>query len=122
MKFHRLIRESKLFWPSEILISDGSAKNENEGFFPTLNKVWNNAEFKQERINSWHEIMSWAIFCSFHKLACQKVILNDLSPIKFNDIDMSFVEIKFIESLYSQNSGKLNWPKQIRRQYKRHYS
>ena len=124
MKFHRLIKESKLFWPTEIIISDGCIDSDNSGYFPTLNVIWNFAEKNQDKINPWHEIMSWAIYCGFHKLACERI--NDKNPtIYFHDLDFKYVELKFTESLYMQNrknKSPLNYPKQIRRQYRRHYS
>lgn len=115
MKFSRLLRESQLFWPSSINISDGELKGSDGGYFPTLSKEWNLAEERQQKINEWHDIMSWPIFCGFHKLACEKLKRNDIPLMYFNEIDFDYVESKLLESL---NATYPSWSKYMRIQYR----
>lgn len=114
MKFTRLFKESKLFWPAEISISDGQLRSEGRGLFPTLNAAWNKAEGSQSKVNEWHELMSWAIFCGFHKAACEHLKNKDFSPVKFSELDRNYIESKLSESLKSVYPS---WPKQMRSQY-----
>ncbi len=110
MKFSRLIKESRLFWPDEIAISDGVGKKA----FPNLCEVWSASEEHQNEINDWHNIMSWAIFCGFDERARDKIKSDDLSPVKFSEIDLMYVESVFNHNL---NVVYPSWPKQMRSQY-----
>jgi hypothetical protein len=114
MKFRRLVKESNLFWPSEIIISDGKLHDSGGGYFPALSEVCRKAEDTQQGSNDWHNLMCWAIFCGFHRLACKKFKVNDLSFIKYCDIDFQYVEQKLIESLMGTYPS---WPKYMRSQY-----
>jgi len=114
MKFSRLFKEGILFWPCEIDISDGELIGDEGGYFPLFNKASDEADKRAESINDWHEVMSWAISCGLHKLACEKLKKNDKSPIIISEIDRIYVQSKFSESLFGEHS---DWPKQIRRQY-----
>ena len=114
MKFSRLFKESRLFWPSEIIISDGELRKGGGGFFPTLNRVWDEVEEVQSKINEWHNIMSWAMFCGFHKAACQRLQDGDLSPVKYSEIDRRYIESKMSENLKVVYPS---YPKYMRSQY-----
>jgi hypothetical protein len=115
MKFRRLLHESKLFWPSEIVISDGKLHDNGGGYFPTLSGVWERAEETQQNLNDWHNLMCWAIFCGYHKLACERLKGDDLTPLQFQNIDFQYVERKLLESLMGSDPS---WPKQMRSQYR----
>lgn len=114
MKFSRLFKESKLFWPAEIRIDDGKLRSEGGGSFPSLSKVWDEAEFAQSSINEWHSLMSWVIFCGFHKEACNKLAGGDTSPVKLAELEKQYMASKYSESLKIVYPS---WPKQMRSQY-----
>ena len=115
MKFSRLFKESTLFWPAEIAISDGQLRSDGGGYFPTLNAVWAKVEEAQSQINDWHDLMSWAMFCGFHKAACEHLKNGDLTPVKIAEVSRTYVESIICESLMSVYPS---WPKQMRSQYR----
>ena len=92
MKFSRLKRESALFWPKEIDISDGEFVGENGARFPTMIAIKDRVEEHQGTINEWHSIMSWSVFVGYHTAAKEKLKNGDLSKVRFSDIDWSVVE------------------------------
>lgn len=115
MKFSRLYNESKLFWPSEIPIEDGELREGNGGYFPSLSLTWQKAESAQHKINDWHEIMSWVIFCGFYKAACEHLKSGNLSPVKISELDQPYMATRVIESLSIPYGS---WPKYMRGQFK----
>jgi hypothetical protein len=115
VKFSRLLKESRLFWPSEVDISDGVIQEGGKASFGNLSEVWNKAEESQSRINEWHTLMSWAVFCGFHRAAQERLSNGDLSPLKFSDIDRHYVALKVSESLKMVYPS---YPKQMRSQYR----
>ncbi len=115
MKFSRLLKESRLFWPSEIDISDGVLQAEGRASFPNLFEIWSKTEESQAQINEWHALMSWAVFCGFHRAASEHLSREDLSPVKFFEIDRKYVALKVYESLKAVYPS---YPKQMRSQYK----
>ncbi|WP_226645332.1 hypothetical protein [Microbulbifer variabilis] len=114
MKFSRLIKESRLFWPREISISDGELIGEGRGTFPTLLSTWDRVEKLQDRVNEWHEIMSYAIFCGFHKQAIEKLTSGAMPVVTFDEIDFKYVGLKVIEHL---SQVYPSWPKSMRHQF-----
>lgn len=114
MKFSRLYKESKLFWPTEIPIDDGELLKGDGGYFPTLSKILRKTEESQNKINNWHQLMSWAIFCGFHKKAVTHLKNGNLSPVKFSELDQSYVESKVSESLRTVYPS---WPRHMKAQY-----
>jgi hypothetical protein len=119
MKFSRLLREGKLFWPHKIYVGDGELQEEDGVYFPTLSDAWNKAEELENNLNEWHELMSWAIFCGAHKLACEALKLGGVEYIYIKDIDHNYVQTQFSESLLGIHSG---WTKQTRTQYVNDYN
>jgi hypothetical protein len=113
MKFSRLKRESALFWPKEIDISDGEFVGENGARFPTMIAIKDRVEEHQGTINEWHSIMSWSVFVGYHTAAKEKLKNGDLSKVRFSDIDWSVVERHFSGTLFGPN----NWPRVMRSQY-----
>jgi len=114
MKFSRLIKESRLFWPQEISIVDGELLGENSGNFPTLSSTWDRVEQLQDKVNEWHEIMSYVIFCGFHKQAVDKLTNGDSSAVKFNEINFHYVNLRLQEHL---SQVYPSWPRAMRNQY-----
>lgn len=105
----------KLFWPKVIDISDGELRNDGGGYFPILSQAWNKAEASTDKWSEWHQLMVWALFCGYHKLACES-LSNNQTKILFSDIDKKYVEQKLSESLFATTEP--NYPRQMRRAYK----
>ena len=115
MKFTRIFKETMLFWPSTIDISDGELLNDNSASFPTLSQVWDKAELSAGRWSEWHQLMVWAIFCGLRKLAMEELSKGSVA-IKKNKIDVKYVEKKFSENLFT--NAQPCYPRQMRRAYK----
>ena len=114
MKFSRLLKESKLFWPSTIRIEDGELRAEGGGFFPTLSKVWGEVEVVQSSINEWHGLMSWVVFSGFHSIACSRLAAGNTTQVMFYELEQSYMAAKFNQNLKVVYPS---WPKQMRCQY-----
>jgi hypothetical protein len=115
MKFSRIYKQTKLLWKSDISIVGGKLLESNGGFFPELNKAWDEAELRAELWSEWHQLMVWAIYCALHKLACESLSIGK-ETIKLADVDVGYVEWKFSESLFSNT--RPTYPRQMRRAYK----
>ena len=99
MKFSRLFKESSLFWPAEIRIDDGESKKGGGAYFQTLSKVWDEVELVQSDINEWHSLMSWIVFCGFHKAACERLSSGNVFPVKFSELDRQYMAERYSENL-----------------------
>ena len=115
MKFSRIYRETKLFWPSSVLINDGELRSSGGGYFPSLSKAWDKAEESAEKWSEWHQLMVWAIFGGFHSLAIREFEKGSLRIMK-KDIDCRYIEEKFAENLFTDTQP--GYPRQMRRAYK----
>lgn len=113
MKFSRIFKETKLIWPREIFIGDGELRSDGGGYFPTLSRVWDEAEVRSEKWSDWHQLMVWCIFGGFHRLA-RETLENGGNTVYFTDIDKRYVEAKFRENLFSNGAG---YGRQMRRAY-----
>lgn len=114
MKLTRLIKQSRLFWPREISILDGRLLGEGRGVFATLDATYERVELRQSRVNEWHEIMSYAIYCGFHKRAMEKMASGSASIVRFDDIDFEYVALK-VNAHLSQVYP--SWPRWMKRQF-----
>lgn len=115
MKFSRAYRQTKLLWKSDISIVDGKLLESDGGFFPELNKAWDEAELRAESWSEWHQLMVWAIYCGLHKLARESLSIKK-EAIKLGDVDIRYIEKRFSESLFSNTIP--TYPRQMRRAYK----
>ncbi|MBN58915.1 MAG: hypothetical protein CMI04_14625 [Oceanospirillaceae bacterium] len=114
MKLSRLIRESRLFWPSQVVISDGGLGEQGRGYFPTLCGVWDKAEIGQSKINEWHNLMSYVIFCAFHKAAYEKLSSGNKDPVRFDELDRFYMEKRILDHFRSVYPS---WPKYMRNNF-----
>jgi hypothetical protein len=117
MKLSRLIRESRLFWPSQVIISDGELGEQGRGYFPTLCGAWDKAELVQSELNDWHDwhdLMSYVIFCAFHKAACEKLSSGNKDPVKFDELDRLYMEKRILDHFRSVYPS---WPKHMRNNF-----
>ena len=114
MKFSRLLKEGRLFWPSEVRIDDGELRDGGGGYFPTLSKIWDDVEATQSKINEWHNLMSWIVFCGFHKAACERRSSGAASPVKFSELDRRYMASGFAENLHVTYPSL---PRHMRSQY-----
>lgn len=113
MKFSRLFREASRFWPATIDISDGDLREAGGGYFPDLSRANAIAEEHASHWSEWHQVMVWAIFCGLHRQAI-RAFGAGVKTISRNEIDQSYVESKFSESIFAVHPS---YPRQIRRAY-----
>ncbi len=116
MKFSRLIRESKLFWPKEIDISDGEIIKKGSARFPTLSEVRERAAENQCLINEWHGLFNWCVFVGYHSAARHKIERGEADIVRLSEIDWDLVESHLLETL---NSTENWWPRRFKRQFQR---
>ena len=114
MKFSRLLRESRLFWPHEIRIDDGGVEKGGGGYFPTLSAIWDDVEVRQNEINEWHSLMSWIVFCGFYKAACERKKAGNAKTVRFSELDQKYMATKLAENLKAVYPS---FPRQMRSQY-----
>ena len=114
MKFSRIFKETMLFWPSKINISDGKILESNKASFPALNNAWESAEVHAEIWSEWHQLMVWAIYGGLHRLAKEELGKGE-SIISKKDIDIRYVEKKFSDNLFTNIEP--GYPRQMRRAY-----
>lgn len=115
MKFSRLLKESRLYWPSQVSIEDGELKDNGGGFFPTLSKTWDRSELLQNEVNEWHSLMSWVIFCGFHRAACESLRSGSTNPVRYSDLNRQYMQGRLQESLQATYPS---WPKHMRSQFR----
>jgi len=115
MKFSRIFKETKLFWPSTIEISDGEQRDDGSAIFPCLVHAWEKAEISAEKWSELHQLMVWAIYGGLHRLA-KNEYANGASKIEKSNIDVKYVENKFSENLFTKIEPM--YPKQYRNIYK----
>ena len=115
MKFSRVYKESKLFWPSTVFVGDGELREGGGGFFPTLSEVWRNAELSGEKWSEWHQLMVWAIFGGYHDLAIQ-ALKEGKTHIHKKDLNAKSIEKTFSENLFTPTAPC--YPRQMKRAYK----
>jgi len=108
MKFSRIFRQATLFWPAQIDISDGELRDGSGGYFPQLSRIWNSAESHTDGWSEWHKLMTWAIFCAFHKAAVANFRANK-SIVTKKELEMSYIVARFEESLFAPNPSYPSW-------------
>src|SRR5690625_703014 len=116
MKFSRLKRESKLFWPGEVDISDGKLGSEGTVQFPTLAATQERAEKQQCAINEWHSLFNWCVYVGYHAAAKSKLESDHFQSVYYSEIDWKLVEAHLIGTLSQPSSY---WPKHMKRQFNR---
>jgi hypothetical protein len=118
MKFSAIFDRAKTFWPEVIDISDGKLTGGDGAHFGQLSSICRDVEVKASLVDSWQEIMSWAIFCGFHKLASARLRSGDKRSVKLSEIDIGYVQERFAQSLYREDS---DWPSTMKEQYVNDY-
>jgi len=70
----RVFNTAKALWPDVIDISDGLRVCGSTGTFPTLSRIWDEAETKAKSLGfiEIDELGDWAMFCVFHEMACKR--------------------------------------------------
>ena len=111
MKFSRLMRESKLFWPATIRVDDGVEAGSDGARFPQLIIAQEKAEAAQDKINEWHSLINWSINVGFHTIA-KRALKNGSTIVHYKDIDQKVV----VNHLKGTISSEYNsWPRSIKR-------
>ena len=114
MKFSRLRKEGKLYWPSEIDISDGILHENGGARFTKMVEIEERSSDLAMKINEWNHIFSWSIYVGFHHLAKERLKSNQGQTIKYTEIDWAVVESHFFRSLDPSDNQR---PRVFRSQY-----
>ena len=85
-------------WPDNISISDGELRDSGGALFPSLNTIWN--EVEDRCVDDISDLMTWAIFASYHRAAISHLKAGDQFVSK-SDIDLEYTHYKFNESFYN---------------------
>ena len=66
MKFSEIYRRAIGYWPDEVQVGDGYPAGADGFTFPTLSKVWDEAEEAVGSQDEWSSLAVWCMFQAFH--------------------------------------------------------
>lgn len=100
MKFEKIYRESILFWPNTIDISDGKFIEETNGFYlKNLSSAWNKAE--ELASNEWQDLMVWTLFKMIHTKA-EENFKKGVLYVDIQSLDLEELKSKYLEDLQEE--------------------
>jgi len=106
MKFSDIYNRVIEYWPEEIPISDGYPAGGQEGYmFPTLNKIFSEAEERIGHENGWDELMVWTMYQTFWAEA-KRLILGGASHLRPREVSLSRLENHYLENLQCEGWEK----------------
>lgn len=103
MVFSEIYKKVIEHWPDEIDISDGENVNWEEGSFRTLSGYWCNIEKYCSDKSDAVQLIVWAVYCGFHRLATV-CFMNGGGSVQKTELDLHYIALRFEQSLFDTNN------------------
>jgi len=115
MKLSRLKKESRLFWPDKVDISDGIMNKNGSIRFPNLASIQDKTEIEQSSLNIWHDLINWSIYVGYVNAAKIKYLAGEELVVYYKEIDWELVASHAISTLSSSDNM---WPGYLKKRFR----